>query len=86
MRKIILTLAAAGALAACATSPQSVTPGTESAHYDGCQAGYLEGGRGNNYISFRDEQRYAADDAYRKTWDKAYITCFDRAISEPRRR
>lgn len=86
MRHIILILAPLSSLAACTSSPPSVTPGTESAHYDGCRAGYLEGGRGNDYVSFRDEQLYAADKAYRKSWDSAYITCFDRAISEPRRR
>ena len=86
MRHIILTLAAVGARAACAPTSPSGPAGTETASDDGCRVGFLEGGRGNDYVAFLDEQRYAADQAYREAWDTAYITCFDRAISEPRRR
>lgn len=71
MRHLILTLAATGALAACAPNSQWGSTGTVTASYDGCRVGFLEGGRGNDYVAFRDEQRHAADEAYREAWDAA---------------
>jgi len=52
----------------------------------GCREGFKDGGRGNTYISFRDEHAYATDEHYRERWIAGYRNCFDRAISEPRRR
>jgi hypothetical protein len=86
MRQIVFIVGVAGLLAACGAQPPVHPPGTEVAYYNGCQAGMLEGGRGNTYLTYRDEQAYAADEAYRAGWVSGYRECFDRAISEPRKR
>ena len=83
MRQIIFILGLTGILAACGSV--SDTAGSELAYDQGCRAGLLTGGRGNDYVPHRDEQLYAADDLYRQSWDKGFGECFDRSVSEPMR-
>ncbi len=86
MHQNLFILGVAGFLAACGGGPPSDPPANQAAYDQGCRAGLLDGGASNNYVSHRDDQLYAADDDYRRSWDAGYGPCFDRALSNPRKR
>jgi hypothetical protein len=86
MRPLIPIALIAGLVAACAPPRTPGTPVYETGYMDGCQAGYLDGGRSNNYLPTRDNQLYDVNADYTAGWNAGYRRCFDRAISVPRRR